>query len=127
MPLLNVALIEIEVLFAVGGCCRSDLQIGIAFEDAFLLTVGLKLIHGNARRHASIAILAMRAVEMVATASKAHFRQVSVDINVHGLARVEEQRRSLFGGQVAARVGLSGIKLQSRQLGHGQPSRYALD
>jgi hypothetical protein len=61
-------------------------------------------------------------VKMIATATKTHFRQICIDMHIHGLARVEKQGRGLFIWQIAARVGLSGIELQARQLGHDQPS-----
>jgi hypothetical protein len=64
----------------------------------------------------------MGPVKMIAAATKTHFRQVCIDMHIHGLARVEEQGRGLLLGQITARVGLSGIKLQTRQLGHDQPS-----
>jgi hypothetical protein len=98
------------------------LNVGIAFEDAFLLAVGDKPCRRNARRHAGIAVLAMGAIQVIATAPESHFRQVGIDVHIHRLTWIEKQRRRLFFGQVAARMGLSGIKLQSRQLSHDQPS-----
>src|SRR5690242_6402763 len=47
-------------------------------------------------------------------------------MHIHGLARVEEQGRGLLVGQITARVRLSGIELQTRQLGHDQPSGVVL-
>jgi hypothetical protein len=45
----------------------------------------------------------MGAIQVVAAATKAHFRQVGVDVHIHGLAGVEEQRGRLLLGQIAAR------------------------
>jgi len=64
----------------------------------------------------------MGSIKVVATAAKAHFGQVGIDLHIHRLAGIEEQRGGLFVGQVAANVRLSGIKLQARQLGHDWPS-----
>ncbi|MCY1181458.1 hypothetical protein D9M73_219610 [compost metagenome] len=122
MTLFDIALVEVEVFFVEAGLGWTYLQIHVALEDAFLLPVGRELSHGNARRNAGIAILAMRPIEMIATATKPHLRQVCIDMHIHGLARVEEQGCGLLLRQITARVRLSGIELQSRQLGHDQPS-----
>ncbi|MOA33537.1 hypothetical protein D3C78_1548380 [compost metagenome] len=127
MAFFDVALVKIEILFAETRLCGAHLQVGVAFENAFLLTIGGELPDWNARRYARIAILAMGAIQMVATAPKTHFRQVCIDMHIHGLARVEKQGRGLFLGQIAAGVGLSGIELQTRQLGHDQPSDSAFE
>jgi len=61
----------------------------------------------------------MRAIEVVAAAAKAHFREFGVDQHVHGLTGVEKQGGGLFFGQIAARMRLGGVELQAGQLGHG--------
>ena len=71
---------------------------------------------------AGIALEALRAIEMVATAPKTHLGQIGINLHIHRLTGVEEQRGGLFVRQVAASVRLSGIKLQTRQLGHDEPS-----
>ncbi|MNM72005.1 hypothetical protein D3C81_836890 [compost metagenome] len=104
--------------------CRAgsgDREVGIALEDAFLLAIRQKARSRDPCRHTGIAVLAVRAIQVIAAAPKAHFRQVCVDIYIHRLARVEKQRGGLLVWQVAAGMGLSGIKLQPRQLCHDQP------
>lgn len=118
MALFDVALVQVEVFFGELRLGRADLKVGVALENALLLAIGQKLRHRNARRDAGVAMLAVGPVKVVAATTKAHFRQVCVDMHIHGLARIEEQRRGLLLRQVTARVGLSGIELQTRQLGH---------
>ncbi len=118
MALLDVALIKIEILLSEHRLGAAHLNVGIALQNALLLSVRYEQVHGDARGHASAAVLAVRAIKMIAAAAKAHVRQVRIDLYVHWLAGVQEQGRRLLLGQVTAGVGLSGIKLQPCQLCH---------
>src|SRR5471032_997766 len=63
---------------------------------------------------------------MIATAAKTHVGKIRVNLYVHGLTGIKEQRRRLLLRQVAAGMGLSGIKLKPRQICHDQPSKKPL-
>src|SRR3989338_1679495 len=127
MPLLNVAYVQRVILF---GKCRAHqayLNVLVALKDAPLLAIRAELRGRNARRDASRAALTMWAIEVVAAAAKAHFRKLSVNIRIHGLAGVDEQGCGLLIGQIAARVRLSGVKLQAGQLSHDRLSGSVLN
>lgn len=48
MTLFDIALVKVEILFAEAWFCRAYLQVGIAFENALLLTVGGELSYRDA-------------------------------------------------------------------------------
>ena len=73
MPLFDVTLIKVEVLFAESRFDGLHLQVGVTLENTLLLTIGHKQRHRNTRWGAGIAIQAMGAIEMIATAPKTHF------------------------------------------------------
>nr|GFB95709.1 hypothetical protein [Tanacetum cinerariifolium] len=103
VALLDVALVEIEILFAEMRFDAGHFQVDVALENTFLLAIRHEQPDRNSRRHAGTAILAVRTVQMIATAAKPHVREIGIDLNIHRLAGVEKQRCGLFLGQAASR------------------------
>lgn len=120
VALLDVAPIEVVVLLVEARSLADHLQFRIALEDAPLLAVRAEAGDRYARGDAGGAMLAVRTIEMVAAAAEADLRQRGVQLRVHGLAGIEEQGGCLLLGQVAARVRLRRVELQSGEFGHGE-------
>lgn len=120
VALLDVAPIEVVVLLVEARSLADHLQFRIALEDAPLLAVRAEVGDRYARGDAGGAMLAVRTIEMVAAAAEADLRQRGVQLRVHGLAGIEEQGGCLLLGQVAARVRLRRVELQSGEFGHGE-------
>src|SRR3989344_643902 len=127
VPLLNVAHVQRVILFGKYRAHQANLNVLITLKNAPLLAIRAELRGRDARWDAGGATLAVRAIEVVAAATKAHFRKLSINIRIHGLAWVEEQGCRLLIGQIAAGVRLSGIKLQAGQLSHDRLSGSVLN
>ena len=108
----EIAAVEQKVLFAEFALAGEHAKIAVIAHSTPLAAPGAELLHWQSNRHAGPAILAVRPIDVLATAPKTVPGQQRVDAGVLGKLRIHEQRGRVVTRQVAAIVGRCGKQEQ---------------
>ena len=119
MPALNVPVIQLVGLVIVYVTGLDHPQVLVPVPNSVLTPGAGESVDPHPRRHAGVATAAMRPVQVVAAASKAHDGQLRVEIDGNRLTRINEEGGGLLFSQVTAGMGKSCIDADiSKGSGH---------